>query len=500
MQSSQAAPAALALTLLLAATATAQVHYFPDGRPWKNTAGRGPDKDVPGWFYNLGTTGMRVRLVEDAPTHLRVEYVFAGSPAGKVVQVGDEITGAGGAAFATPHRNGYGMKVFGPQGPILDFATALETAQTKDGRGRLPLTLLRDGKERSVELELERQPAFSATWPMDCERSDKLREELRKYLLATQRDDGSWGNPVPDAFAPLALLSLGDKQAMTAVEKCARFHARTTSARDSGSLINWRYCAAAIVLSEYYLATKAKWVPSELQEIQTFLLWSQYMDPAQMNPKSKETHPGAQPKKPEDKIGGWGHNPGFEGYGPICMLTGQGAISLALMQRCGVAVERAPLDAAYAFLARGTGKNGYVWYEDQPAGDKNWADMGRTGAAGVANLVSPYPEPVYAERARAHAAVIGEHPLSFPDTHGSPPMGMAWAAAAALADPAAFRKLLDANRWWFVLAQCDDGSFYYQPNRDNAGYGADSRVTMSAVVLFILTLPEHKLAISGRSQ
>ncbi len=485
---------------LLAATATAQVHHFPDGRPWKTTVGNGPDKNVPGWFYNLGTTGLRVRLLADEPEHLLVEYVFEGSPAARKVQIGDVILGAGGARFTTPHQNGYGMKVFGPQGPILDFATALEVAQSKEGGGKLALTVRRDDKERDVNLQLGRLDAFAPNWPADCKRSDKLAADLRTYLLDTQRDDGSWGNPVPDTFAPLALLSMGDKQAMAAVEKCARFHARTTSARDSSSLINWRYCAAGIVLAEYHLATRAKWVLPELQEIETFLLWSQYMDQRQLNPKSKESHPGAVPKKPEDKIGGWGHNPGFEGYGPICMLTGQGASALALMQRCGIEVERERLDAAYAFLARGTGKNGYVWYEDSPAGDESWADMGRTGAAGVANRLSPYAEPVYAERAAAHAAVIGAHPLSFPDTHGSPPMGMAWAAAAALADPAAFRKLLDANRWWFVLAQCDDGSFYYQPNRDNAGYDADARLTMSAVVLFILTLPEHKLAISGRPQ
>lgn len=491
---------ALMVSLLFAAGASAQVHYHDDGRPWRNKVDSGPDAAVPGWFYHLGTTGLRVRLLAEAPTHLRVEYVFDDSPAAGKVKVGDEITGAGGAPFVTPHRNGYGMEVFGPEGPLLDFAEALEAAQTKAERGQLNLTVLRDGKEKAVRLQLERQDAFGPDWPVDCKRSEHLITGLRKYLLASQHDDGSWGNPVPDTFAPLALLSLGDPQAMAAVEKCARFHARTTQARDMSSLINWRYCAAAIVLAEYYLATGKKWVLPELQEIETFLLWSQYMDVTQMNPRAKETHPDAQPKRPEDKVGGWGHNPGFEGYGPICMLTGQGALSLALMQRCGLQVERERLDAAYAFLARGTGKNGYVWYEDSPAGDDDWADMGRTGAAAIANLLCPYPEPRYRERGLAHAAVIGQHPLSYPDTHGSPPMGMAWAAAAAWHDPTAFRHLLDANRWWFVLAQCDDGSFYYQPNRDNAGYDADARVTMSAVVAFVLTLPMEKLAIGRRAQ
>jgi hypothetical protein len=58
--------------------------------------------------------------------------------------------------------------------------------------------------------------------------------------------------------------------------------------------------------------------------------------------------------------------------------------------------------------------------------------------------------------------------------------------------------LMDANRWWFTLSQCPDGTFYYQPNRDNAGYGGDSRLSASAVTAFILTIPRGSLHISGK--
>ena len=39
-------------------------------------------------------------------------------------------------------------------------------------------------------------------------------------------------------------------------------------------------------------------------------------------------------------------------------------------------------------------------------------------------------------------------------------MGMAYAALAANIEPANSRKLMDANRWWFTMATCADGSFY----------------------------------------
>ncbi len=57
---------------------------------------------------------------------------------------------------------------------------------------------------------------------------------------------------------------------------------------------------------------------------------------------------------------------------------------------------------------------------------------------------------------------------------------------------------MDKSKWWFVLSQCVDGSFYYQPNRDNAGYGPDSRLSASAVTAFILSLEKKSLHLAGK--
>lgn len=491
---------ALLATSLIAPVGAAQVHYDSSGNPWNQRAPAGPDAEVPGWYYNLGLSGMRVELVESAPTQLVVRYVFESTPAHGRVKVGDHIFGAGGLRFETPHRNGYGMDVFGPTGPLLDFANALETCQGEAGDGRLALDLLRDDKPIKISLEIgKRYGAFSKSFPADCKKSERIRSELLALLLTAQRDDGSFGDPVLDTFAPLALIASGSREHLAAAERNVRYHARTTRARDKDDLINWRYMAAAIVMSEFQFATGEGWIIPELQEVRDFLFSSQYMSLDQVNPGVKESHPGSYPKDARQQHGGWGHNPGFEGYGPIAMLTGQGALALSLMQRSGVEIDRGRLDAALAFLDRGGGKNGYVWYADEVAGDSDWADMGRTGAASIALQLSPWPDASTRARSLKHAVVIGEHPESFPDTHGSPIMGMGYAAMAANVDSASFRRLMDANRWWFTLAQCADGSFYYQPNRDNAGYGEDSRVSASAVTAFVLSIPKHNLLVTGRA-
>ncbi len=495
-------PILAALVLLaIVSSASAQVHYHGSGQPWTQRANAGPDAEVPGWFYNLGITGLRVELVEDAPRALVVRYVFPESPAHGAVQVGDHIVGAGGAPFMEPHQNGYGMEVFGARGPVGEFAAALEAAQTKAGKGRLELRLERGEERLERTLKVGKDyGAFAKGYPEGCDKSERVLAELRAYLVAEQREDGSWGNPVQDLFAALALLSSGDRKHLAAVERNARYHARTTKAVDQSSLINWRYMTAAIVLSEYALVTKAKWVEPELQEVYDFLVSSQYVDLAQVNPRVKQTHPGDYPKNARDSHGGWGHNRGFEGYGPISMLTGEGALAFALLERAGIEVDEERHAAAYDFLVRGTGANGYVWYGDEKASDEDWADHGRTGAAGIAHWLAPFAREAHRKRALEHATVIGEHPQSFPDTHGSPILGMGFAALTANLQPESFRALLDANRWWFALAQCQDGTFYYQPNRDNAGYGADSRLGASAVTAFVLSIPARALVVTGRAK
>ena len=492
--------AVLGLLALLTGAPAAQVNY--NGNiPWSFTANSGPDGPVPGWWYNLGITGMRVELIANRPKHLLVQYVFPGSPAAGIVQVGDVLTGAGGQAFVEDHQNGYGVDVFGARGPIGEFAVALEAAQDPTGDGELAVTIDRGGSTLNVDVPVgTTYGQFSATYPRDCPKSAMILDELLDYLVATQSPNGSWGSPPQDTFAPLALLASDDPAHRAAAEASVQFHASTTIGTLEGAdgLVNWRYMAAGIVLCEYYLLTQDEAILPEIQEVHDFIAESQYRDMSQVSPRVQFSHPGSVPTTPEDQHGGWGHNPGFEGYGPIAMTTGQGALVYALMKRCGIAVRRQRHDEAYAYLRRGTGTNGYLWYADEVADDNSWADLGRTGASSMASFLAPYPDTQYLRDANRHAVAIGEFARSFPDTHGSPPMGMAYAAAAASFSPPNFRRLMDTNRYWFALSHCFDGSYYYQPNRDNAGYGSDSRIIASAVTAFIFSIPERNLVVTGR--
>ena len=184
------------------------------------------------------------------------------------------------------------------------------------------------------------------------------------------------------------------------------------------------------------------------------------------------------------------------------MVTAQGTCALALMAHCGIKVDRERHDLAYEFLVRGSGPEAYVWYKDKARANKDWADMGRTGSSGLANHLSPYKEKKYKKRALAHAQIIGKHPQSFPDTHGSPIMGTGFTALCANTDNKSFRKLMDNNKWWFILSQCHDGTFYYQPNRDNnpMHYKSSSRVSASGLVALVFAARNKNLYMTGASK
>ena len=100
----------MALLCLLTPLARAAPTSPIDNPRYDLPTSQGPDAEAKGWMINLGITGLRVRLEENAPKTLTVGYVFPNSPAANHLQVGDVITGTGShGRFSTAHKFGYGM-------------------------------------------------------------------------------------------------------------------------------------------------------------------------------------------------------------------------------------------------------------------------------------------------------------------------------------------------------------------------------------------------------
>ncbi|MHC4503772.1 MAG: DUF6288 domain-containing protein [Planctomycetota bacterium] len=463
-----------------------------NGATWKTTTKVGPDAEVGGWFINLGITGARAILPDDSPTVLKVAYVFRNTSAYGKLKVGDKIVGANGKPFKTPHKFGYGVKFFGYEGPMMDFGNALEESQGKL-KGKLTLDVVRGDETKKVELRIgTKYGTFSRTYPSGCAKTDLILRECYAYLLKRQKSNGSWhGRPHLNAFAALALLSTGRKEHMAAVERAMKYMASSTNDKiDYGGLDCWKYGLYGVCLGEYYLATGEKWVLEELEEINRWLLKSQFIDHYRKN----------------QGAGGWGHRPrnrpGGNGYGPICIITAQAKAAWSLMGHCGIEIDRKRYKAAHDFLVKATNKIGYVWYKDGGAGRGGYADMGRTGAAIQAHYLTPFGGEEYLAYAKLGAKCIGTNYKTFPDTHASPILGMGWTALGAAVDPEAFRSLMDNYRWFFNLSHCPDGTFVYQPNRDNNKqdyYGAP-RLSATAATALIFSIKYKRLRMTGASK
>jgi len=477
---------AAALALAVAWTTPAWGIAENGDKPWSVTTKVGPDARVGGWFVNLGITGARAKLTATNPKALEVAYVFEGTPAHGKLAVGDMIVGAGGKPFTTAHKHGYGMDKFGGDGPMMDFGNALELAQgSATLRGRLTLAVVRKDKSKPEMVELKiptTYGAYSRTYPFNCPKSDRILREAYAYLVKRQRPDGTWsGRPHLNALAALALLASGDKTHLPHVKKAAEAFARMTSDEITfGGLQCWKYTLGGIVLAEYYLATREKWVLPELEEINRWLL------------------------KAFSPNGGWGHNAysteGGNGYGAINVITMQGKMAWSLMARCGIEIDRRRYALTHEFVGRGTNTIGYVWYKDGGGKKPGYADMGRTGAAVLAHYLSPFGGKAYKDYALRSARCIGTHYKTFPDTHGSPILGMGWTALGALVDRPSFRNLMDQHKWWFNLAHCPDGTFVYQPNRDNnpQDYTSAPRLSATAAVALIFSVKHGNLEMMGR--
>lgn len=448
---------------------------------WNKQTKVQPDAQAGGWFINLGITGARAKIDLETPTEFEIAYVFPDTPADGKLKKGDRILSANGKKFTEAHKFGYGPKFFGYEGPIMDFGNALEESQG-GLKGKLTLEVQREGKTAKVSLDLPvKYGSFSKTYPYDCSKTELILKESYAYILDKQGENGLWSRrPDANAFAALALLGSGKKEFLPAVDKAMKAFAKSTNdVIDYGGLDCWKYTLYGTALGEYYLITREEWILPELEEIKTWLL------------------------KAQMKNGGWGHRPankpGGNGYGAINAITMQAKMALGMMMRCGLDVPADKFRATHDFVAKGTNKIGYVWYKDGGARNQSYADMGRTGTSAVAHHISPVGGKEYRDFALLNASCIGNYPKTFADTHGSPLLGLAWTGLGALADPKEFRKLMDYNRWHFAMAHTPEGTFYYQPNRDNnpQDYSADPRLNATATNALVLTARYKKLQITG---
>jgi len=454
----------------------------PDNRgQWTKPTNRGPDKDVPGFLVNLGPTGARAILKERS---FVVKYVFPKSPAHKKLRIDDEIVGVNDKRFTTKHIFGkfYGMDYeVGYEGPIMDFGSAIEDSEGRDGV--LKLTVIRNGKQTTVSLRLAAIGRFGKTYPLKCPKSDKLVSDAVQYLLKHTKNFGPQCHK--RGTAGLALLSRGK------LKEAATLASSWNKAPGEGTW-TWPVAYQCIFLSEYYLKTKDKRVLRTIQLLVDRLYQAQVRDPAVY----KDWMHGGRPQGKNFLKGGLGHVVKIDGYGTMHITTLMALLAWELAEDCGVKLNQRYVDLAYQCVRTHTHKSGYMGYRFATGA---YSPVGRQGLAIIAHkLAQDKGTEEYVARVTRHLA---KSKTRLNDGHGDNVLGILWGLLGIQlsGNNAAIREMFEYNKAFINMARTHDGSFVAQPGRNagDKGYYLSSRIHPTAAMVLVLGMSRPSLTIQG---
>jgi hypothetical protein len=424
--------------------------------------------------WNLGPTGARGwmwgwKLETTDARQILVTEVAEDSPAEKVLEVGDVILGLGAGRFERDPRRAFG--------------DAILQAESKSGKGKLPLLIWRKGKTKKVSLRLPVLGEYVDTAPWDCAKSKAIYQQACDHIVRNMKGD------IDGMMNALALLATGEKKYRSHIKKLAHQVGNKTTkltlqGRTSG-LLAWEWGYRNLFLCEYYLATGDRYVLPAIREYSTTMARGQ------------------------SGVGTWGHGMAWPdlndgrlhgslgGYGALNQSGLVCFLSLLLAEKCGIRdkeVEDA-IERATRFFEFYAGKGAIPYGDHRPGWDVH-DDNGKNSIAAIIFDLLGKPE-MARFFAKMTVASYGERERGHTGNYFSFLWGPLGAARVGEDAVAAFLK---EQRWYFDLARSFDGSFPYQGGAGMDG-GEHSYKGWDCTAIFVLAhaLPRKELMITGKN-
>lgn len=451
----------------------------PDGKSqWTVPTDKGPDKEVPGFLYNLGPTGARAILNKRS---FVVKYVFPGTPAAGKLQLDDEISGVNDNPFSTDHQfgNDYGMRSrMGLEGPILEFANAIESCE--GGDGILHVSVIRNGEKKKISITLGKVGRFADNFPSQCEKSRQLASNAIRYILQNpeQYMQAECNTKATVGLALIAAKRLDE----------ARKLARSWNRVPTGDIWTWPVSYQCIFLCEYYLASGDAEVLETIRNLVPILYAAQVMDPE----KYKDRVHSGQPVGKDYLEGGLGHRVQIDGYGTMNITTVLALLAWELAEECGIKVNRKHMDLAYECVRKNTHKSGYMGYR---FADGAYSPVGRQGLSILVHRLAG--DPSLDEYIQRVASGMAASKNRMNDAHADAVLGVFWGLLGIQrsGDSTATRQVLDYNRTLINMMRTHDGSFVALPGRNvyESAYYRSSRMQLTAAMALILTADQSRL-------
>lgn len=413
--------------------------------------------------WTLGATGARgwMHSHQEKTNQARQIYiteVAKGSPADRVLKVGDVLLGVAGHSFKYD--------------PRTELGKALTAAEARGGR--LEVILWRNGRTQELTLWLDTFGPYSSTAPFDCRKSDRILEQSCQALAKRMRKQeyAEENNAITRSLNALGLLASGDRNYHHLIRKEAKWAADFST----DEFATWWYGYVTLFLAEYVLATGDESVLPGLRRI------------------AMEAAAG------QSMVGSWGHNfAGSDGrLGGYGMMNSPGAvltIGLVLARDAGVrdpAVDRAIRQSA-TLLRFYSGKGSVPYGDHAPFMDYH-EDNGKNGMAAVlfdqlgdAEATRFFTKMSTAshghERDTGHTGNFFNLTWAMPGiSRGGPHATGAW--------------MQEYGSWYFDLARSWDGSF---PHQGPAQAEEDSYGDWDATGMFLIAyaMPKKAIRLTG---
>ncbi len=425
---------------------------------------------------SLGVTGIVARL-DDGSKVLVVETIKEGSRAQKKVRVADVITGVNGKSFTQAHD--YASLLL--DGPLGDFAQAIEDAEGSDGQ--LKLELKRDGKDRPVTIDLEPIGRYGENFPQACAKSRRIHKDLLEFLSTSGKDTGI---DVSNMMATLALMASGDRKHRALVQARMRKAAQPPHGNQDRHWI-WNLSYRLIALAEYVRFTNDRDV------LRGMAAWCMVLESAQIKADRPHTH---NKRDVVYKKGAFGHFVVVDGYGDMTYTTALAMTALRMCQKCGIKVDQRVLDLAFDYMERSTTAQGKVGYSLAHRGGGG-PGLGRAGVSMLGHALSP-------RRSFSKAALekgctyIRKARKQFLDGHADSYMTISWSIVGmnAFGDTEDRKVFNDYLRPWLNLSRQADGSFVSPVRYHDNDFG---RGEISGAMALFLGMPDRKLWTQGKT-
>jgi hypothetical protein len=408
----------------------------------------------PWLIQNFGPVGIGIMLEKDLS--MKINNVEEGSPAEKAgkLEKGQIIESINGVKLTDTNRD-----------PRLVLAELITHAEAGDGR----INLMIAGQD-AVTVNIPVMGTYSSTWPLNCEKSDRIVRNLADLLAKQGKDE--WGSA-------LFLLSTGEEKDLDVVRGWMK------DIKSVGG-INWEIGMRGLGVCEYYLRTGDSSVLPAIQN-------------------------GADQLRDSIYNGGWSGRAAAYSYQSGGQLNAAGIHCLTfilLAKTCGVDVDEATLQSSLRHFYRFSGR-GSVPYGNYTSKAGYRDCNGKTGGLALAMAAASRLTPdgdssVYAEAAQINAmkSYYGTNIYQVGHTGGG--IGEIWKSASmglmTEKRPKQYRDYMDAKRWTLELSRRHNGGIGIGGGSDgnyDQAVGEGKAMGWGTFYALSYTLPRKHLHLFG---